>query len=157
MALEVTEAALTEQLVRLVTGHLLDPLEILLGTDWTLTKLERRTRTQAAVWAKDLLGPNDRVAAQTAMRLVATLYPSDGPFDPPAAWWQAPLGQVVAHRVGHPTTDGLSYSTAGAMLGITKQAVHDLVNRGKLVRHSDGGVTSESVRLRLHQRNSREG
>ena len=155
MALEVTEAELTEHLAGLVTGHLLDPLEILLGTDWTLTKLERRTRTQAAVWAKELLGRSDRVATQTAMRLIATLYPSDGPFDPPSGWWQTPLGQVLAHRVGHPTTEGLSYSTAGAMLGVTKQAVHDLVNRGKLVRHPDGGVTSESVRLRLHQRNAR--
>ncbi|SDN21784.1 hypothetical protein [Allokutzneria albata] len=157
MALDVTEAALAEQLVQLVTGRLLDPLEILLGTDWTLTKLERRTRTQAEVWAKELLGPSDQVATQTAMRLIATLYPGDRPFDPPTSWWTAPFGQVVAHRIGHPTTDGLPYSTAGAMLGITKQAVHDLVNRGKLVRHADGGVTSESVRLRLHQRNTNRG
>ncbi|WP_086821373.1 hypothetical protein [Allokutzneria sp. NRRL B-24872] len=153
MTLAVTEEALARQLVQLVTGHLLDPLEILLGTDWTLTKLERKAGERAEVWARDLLGPDQEVATRTAMRLVATLYPSDGPFDPPAAWWQAPLGQVVAHRIGHPTANGLSYSTAGAMLGISKQGVYDLVSRGKLVRHADGGVTSESVRLRLHQRN----
>ncbi|MFB9906784.1 hypothetical protein [Allokutzneria oryzae] len=155
MTLEVTEAELAEQLAALVGTRLLDPLEILLGADWTLTKLERRTRTQAAVWAKELLGRSDRTATQTAVSLIATLYPGDGPFDPPAAWWQTPFGQVVAYRVGHPTIAGLSYSTAGAMLGVTKQAVHDLVNRGKLVRHEDGGVTSESVRLRLRQRSRR--
>jgi hypothetical protein len=38
------------------------------------------------------------------------------------------------------------------MLGITRQGVHDLVTRGKLARHPDGGVKPESVRARLNQR-----
>jgi hypothetical protein len=36
------------------------------------------------------------------------------------------------------------------MLGMTRQGVHDLVSRGKLDRHPDGGVTTDSVRARLH-------
>jgi hypothetical protein len=35
------------------------------------------------------------------------------------------------------------------MLGVTRQGVHDLVTRGKLARHADGGVTTESVSNRM--------
>jgi hypothetical protein len=35
------------------------------------------------------------------------------------------------------------------MLGVTRQAVHDLIQRGKLDRHPDGGVRVSSVRSRL--------
>jgi hypothetical protein len=41
---------------------------------------------------------------------------------------------------------------AGAMLGVTRQGVHDLVSRGKLDRHPDGGVTTDSVRARRNRR-----
>jgi len=41
-----------------------------------------------------LLGDDDQAAAQTAIRLVAALYPSDTPFDPPppAAAGSLPTG-----------------------------------------------------------------
>jgi hypothetical protein len=55
----------------------------------------------------------------------------------------------VLWRVGHPGADAVSYATAGAMLGITRQGVHDLVQRGKLLRHPDGGVVPASVRARF--------
>lgn len=100
-------------------------------------------------WAAELLGDDDQVAARTAIRIVAALYPGDTPFDPPAEWWRTPLGQVVLRRAGHPSAEAVSYSVAGAMLGMTRQGVHDLVTRGKLARHPDGGVTVESVRARL--------
>jgi DNA-binding GntR family transcriptional regulator len=35
------------------------------------------------------------------------------------------------------------------MLGITRQGVHDLVNRGKLQRDPGGGVLVSSIRDRL--------
>jgi hypothetical protein len=38
------------------------------------------------------------------------------------------------------------------MLGISRQGVHDLVRRGKLPRHPDGGVPSLAVRDRLQAR-----
>jgi hypothetical protein len=40
------------------------------------------------------------------------------------------------------------------MLGITRQGVHDLLNRGKLTRHADGGVTVASIRARLTVRSA---
>jgi hypothetical protein len=98
-----------------------------------------------------LLGDDDQAAASTAIRLVAALYPGDTPFDPPPEWWRTPLGQVVLRRVGHPSAQAVSYSVAGAMLGVTRQGVHDLVTRGKLARHPDGGVTVDSVRARRNR------
>ena len=84
-------------------------------------------------------------------RVIASLYPGDAPFAPPAEWWRTPLGQVALRRIGHPSVQTVPYSVAGAMLGITRQGVHDLVTRHKLERHPDGGVTVESIRARASQ------
>ena len=99
-----------------------------------------------------MLDGDEQTATHAIVRVISTLYPGDGPFDPPAEWWRTPLGQVVVRRVGHPTAQTVSYSVAGAMLGITRQGVHDLVTRGKLARHPDGGVTPTSIRDRLNRR-----
>lgn len=141
---------LVYQLERLVAIRLLDPLEILLGRDEALDALHQRCRARAQAWAAQLLGDDDQVAVHTAARLVAALYPSDTVFNPPAEWWQTPLGEVVARRMGHPSAESVPYSVAGAMLGMTRQGVHDLVTRGKLDRHSTGGVTVASVRARIN-------
>ncbi|MFC7110608.1 hypothetical protein ACFQQB_65625 [Nonomuraea rubra] len=62
-----------------------------------------------------------------------------------------PLGRAVARGAGHPSATAVSYSTAGAMLGITRQGVHDLVKRGKLDKHPEGGVTTSSIHTRLNR------
>lgn len=142
-------AALIDQLTTVVRTRVLDPLEILFGDDAAIAYLHRRCQTEAKAWAAALLGNDDEAAVSTVMTLIAALYPGDAPFDPPVDWWRTPLGQVVIRRVGHPAAESVSLSTAGAMLGMTKQGVHDLVRRGKLTRHEDGGVTTESVRARL--------
>jgi hypothetical protein len=144
-----SENALVEQIVRLLDIRLLDPLEILLEGDDTVAALRGLTRLRARQWAAQMLDGDDVVAVRTAIRLIATLYPDDRAFDPPVDWWRTPLGAVVARRVGHPAAPSVSYATAGAMLGITRQGVHDLVRRGRLPRHPDGGVPSAAVRDRL--------
>ena len=141
--------ALEDQLVRLLDVRLLDPLEILLDGDDAVCALRELVRRRAGDWARRMTAGPDDEAVRIALRVVGTLYPSDRAFDPPPAWWGTPLGQVVARRVGHPTVEAVSYATAGAMLGISRQGVHDLVRRGKLVRHPDGGVRPSSVRDRL--------
>ncbi|GAB2623521.1 hypothetical protein Aab01nite_16760 [Paractinoplanes abujensis] len=141
--------ALVEQIVRLLDVRLLDPLEVLLEGDDAVDALRQLVRLRARGWATALRDGDDTAATMTAARLIATLYPGDGPFDPPAAWWSSPLGQIVARRIGHPWFASISYATAGAMLGITRQGVHDLVKRGRLPRHPDGGVPSSAVRDRL--------
>ncbi|MBE1531221.1 hypothetical protein [Actinomadura algeriensis] len=142
---------LVAELAGLLETRLLDPLEILLASGELLEPVRDRLRVEAEVWAAQLLGPDRERAAGTAARLIAALFPGDAPFDPPAAWWRTALGRAVARVTGHPSAVAVSYSTAGAMLGITRQGVHDLVKRGKLGRHPDGGVTSSSVRDRLNR------
>ncbi|GAA2757302.1 hypothetical protein [Actinopolymorpha rutila] len=144
--------ALAAHLLQLLERRFFDPVEILLGTGPHLDDLRDRAVTQAAAWADDLLDDDERQAAHTLARLVGTLWPGDEMFDPPASWWRTPLGQVAVRRVGHPTAEAVTYAVAGAMLGVTRQGVHDLLTRGKLDRHPDGGVTVASVRERLRLR-----
>jgi hypothetical protein len=148
--------ALVEQIARLLDVRLLDPLEVLLEGDDVVDAVRRLVRLRARCWAGTLRTGGDTAAMMLAARLIATLYPADRRFDPPADWWATPLGQVVAHRAGHPWAESVSYATAGAMLGITRQGVHDLVRRGRLPRHPDGGVPSSAVRDRLRARHQPE-
>jgi hypothetical protein len=144
--------ALAEDLRRLIDSRLLDALSILFepdelsGEDERLRELlEAKSRT----WADVLFGEDDRAAAFLAIRLVSVLYPGDEPFDPPAAWWDTPLGRAVAQRAGHPAAAAVPVSVAAAMLGITRQGVHDLVRRHKLDRDPDGAITTASIQARL--------
>lgn len=142
--------------MRLVTSRLLDPLEILLPTA-DVDGLRERVWQDAEMWAAQLLGRDETLARQVNVRMIAVLYPGDRPFDPPERWWSTPLGRVTARRIGHPAREHVSFSVAGAMLGITRQGVHDLVNRDKLRRHPDGGVTVASISTRLDQRREHDG
>ncbi|MEV1118882.1 hypothetical protein AB0I91_27785 [Actinosynnema sp. NPDC049800] len=139
---------LAEQLATIIRTRLLDPLEILFDD---VGDLPSRADEVARRMAATMQGDDDSAAVHAIARLIGALYPGDAPFDPPADWWRTPLGQVVARRMGHPAARAVSYSVAGAMLGVTKQGVHDLVRRGKLTRNTDGGgVTVASVRGRLN-------
>jgi hypothetical protein len=141
---------LTRQLVAIMNSRLLDPLEIVF--DQTVDDLRARAEQAAAAFAARLLGADDQDAAWAAATLIGALYPSDTAFNPPPDWWRTPLGRAVLRRMGHPSAETVPYAVAGAMLGITRQGVHDLVVRGKLSRHPDGGVTVASVREREVQR-----
>lgn len=150
--------ALVEQLVGLAERRLLDPLEILTQDPGLVRPLRERLRADAEMWAARLLGPDDRQARHTGARLISAFCPGDAPFEMPVAWWRTPLGRAIARRMGHPSADVVSYPVAAAMLGITRQGVHDLVRRGKLDRAADapgtrsGGVTTASVHARLLSR-----
>jgi pimeloyl-ACP methyl ester carboxylesterase len=145
----IAEGELVEQIVRLLDIRLLDPLEVLLEGDDAVQALRSLVRLRARRWASTMVHGEDHAAVLAAARLIATLYPSDRAFDPPSEWWSTPLGQIIARRAGHPWAESVTYATAGAMLGITRQGVHDLVRRGRLPRHPDGGVLSSAVRDRL--------
>jgi hypothetical protein len=149
-------AELREHLIAVVSSRLLDPLSMLVDSDPAVDPLRQRVRRHAEMWAGRLLGRDEREAAHTGARLVAALYPAAEAFEPPVDWWRTPLGRVVARRVGHPGKQRLSYSDAAAMLGITRQGVHDLVRRHKLRRDPNGGVESDSVRDRLNERRAEQ-
>ncbi|MFC3735842.1 hypothetical protein [Paractinoplanes deccanensis] len=148
---------LVEQIVRALDVRLLDPLDVLLEGDDAVAALRSLVRARSRRWAATLRGDDETAAVMMTARLIATLHPGDGPFDPPADWWGTPLGQVVARRAGHMGAESVSYATAGAMLGITRQGVHDLVRRGRLPRHPDGGVPSAAIRDRLRGEPPRGG
>jgi hypothetical protein len=133
---------LVEQLTTVMSNRLLDPLEILLEAP--VTDIRDRCRRAAEVWAQRLVGPN-AIGAVTA--IVGALYPSD--------WWRTPLGRIALVQLGFPGREAVTYAVAGDMLGMTRQGVHDLVTRNKLVRHPDGGVTVTSVQQRVKERGPR--
>ncbi|SDT77985.1 hypothetical protein [Actinoplanes derwentensis] len=140
---------LTGQLMSMLDSRLLDPLEILLQDDQPVGAMRDLLRVRAGEWARVLTGDDDTAAVHLIARLIGTLHSGDQPFNPPADWWRSPFGQIVLRRAGHPYAQAVSYATAGAMLGITRQAVHDLVRRGRLPRHPDGGVPVTAIRDRL--------
>jgi len=145
--------ALVHQLEQEIERRLLAPLTLLFDEGDAADAVQAIRRQSAAdvqMWAAQLLGPDEDLAVTVAHRLLAALYP-DG-FEVPPSWWRTPLGQVVASRLGHPHAASVTRTVAGAMLGITRQAVQDLLNRGKLARHPDGGVSVASVRERLNNR-----
>lgn len=155
--LPIEHHALAEDLRRIVGSKLLDPLDILFGTDDLFDaglgeRLRERLEAKSREWADVLLGEDDQAAAYLAIRLVSAMYPSDVPFDPPLAWWGTPLGRAVARRAGNPAASVVPVSVAAAMLGITRQGVHDLVRRGKLDRDPDGGITTASIQARFSSR-----
>ncbi|AEV88024.1 hypothetical protein ACWT_7013 [Actinoplanes sp. SE50] len=140
---------LAEQIIRLLDIRLVDPLEILLEGDPGVDRVRRRLQVRAWEWAAMIEQGEEAEAVHIIARLIATLYPDDHAFAPPVEWWRTPLGQAVVRRMGHPFATTVSYATAGAMLGITRQAIHDLVRRGRLPRDPDGGVPVGAVRARL--------
>ena len=142
-------AELTGQLLRLLDIRLLDPLEILLDDARPAEAVRVLLQRRVTEWAETLHDGDEAAAVAVIARLIGTLYPDDHAFAPPADWWRSPLGQIVVRRVGHPYAVSVSYATAGAMLGISRQGVHDLVRRGRLPRHPDGGVPVSAVRDRL--------
>ncbi|MFB4300088.1 hypothetical protein [Actinomadura sp. NTSP31] len=142
-----THTALYRQLVAEIEARFLAPLDALLDGAEPLAALRRRLDADAQVWATRLLGPDEALARSAAARFLAAA----GPFDPPPDWWGTPFGRVVLRLIGHPGRESVSRSVAGAMLGITRQGVQDLVNRGKLARHPDGGVSVASIRDRANR------
>jgi hypothetical protein len=146
---------LARELRRIVASRLLDALEILFDPDELAGPAEQLREllvVKCQAWAAVLCGQDDRAAALLAIRLVSALYPGDEPFDPPAAWWDTPLGRAVALRAGHPAAAAVPVSVAASMLGITRQGVHDLVRRHKLDRDTNGAITTASIQARLSRR-----
>ncbi|MEZ0111242.1 hypothetical protein ABH920_005257 [Catenulispora sp. EB89] len=140
---------LARDLNRLIEARVLGPVDVLFGLD---KDLRRRAFESVLGWTEELLGPDDDAARMTAIRLISTLFPSDEPFNPPTDWWGTPFGRAVLLRAGHPSAEAVSFTVAAAMLGISRQGVHDLARRGKVQPHPDGGVTVDSVQARLKER-----
>lgn len=143
------------ELFALAERRFVDSLEILLDSTRVVAPLRAHLRSEAKAWARDLLGDDDASAVRTASRLLSVMFDADE-FSPPDAWWLTAFGRIVALRIGYPGRATLSGVEAAAMLGISRQGVHDLVRRGKLATAEDGRVLTTSVQDRLALVNRQE-
>jgi hypothetical protein len=128
------------------------PLQQILGHDDMFGLLRARALAAAQQMAAQLVSRDDRLAVQTAIDLAAAIFPGGAGI--PVGWWGTPLGRLMVQTAGHPTAEAVSFGVAAAMLQVSKGRVQQLVDRGTLDRHPDGGVTSASVRLRALKSNS---
>ncbi|MGW5679210.1 hypothetical protein ACWEV4_29720 [Streptomyces sp. NPDC003860] len=139
-----------QEQIRTETQALVTGLELLLGPGFLDQAMQLRWQLEVAARTSStvLRSDDDHEAAGKATELICALFPGETPI--PDAWWSTPLGRACAMTAGHPTTEHVSHSVAGAMLGgISRQRVAILADEGKLDRHPDGGVTVVSVQQRL--------
>ena len=93
---------------------------------------------------------DDRLAAEACLSVMTVLWPVCAPEDcGQAGWWRTPLGRLCARSLGRVDAESVSRSVAAAMLGVHPGTVAQLVARGTLDRHPDGGVLRASVLQRL--------
>lgn len=134
-------AQLVDAIADIVSG--LAALDPGLSIEWTGSSADRLV----AQLAQD---DDDRLAAQTCIDVMCVLWPHAAPEDCGRAdWWQTPLGRLCARSLGRDGAEEVSHSVAAAMLGVTRGTVAQLVHRGTLDRHPDGGVLRSSVLARI--------
>lgn len=147
---------MSDQLTRLAAqlrdelGCRAHPLAVLAGPDEALDWPARLNARVDGI-ALALLSPDDDEAADMAIDVMAALWPRT---DPPPEWWTTPVGRVLARSVGADDTEAVTHSVAAAMLGVTRGTIAQLVHRGKLDRHPDGGVLRASIMQRIAQRHT---
>ncbi|WP_454859646.1 hypothetical protein [Promicromonospora soli] len=133
------------QIVQDLDAYVLWPLVPLLGIDMhdlMLDRAEARSRLLAA----ELTGAEPRVRAQAVIDLMNSLW---GQGDPPAHWWNTPLGRTCAGALASQVDVAITHQEAADMLGITRGSIAQMVARGTLLRHQDGGVEKAAVLRRL--------
>lgn len=113
---------------------------------WPAT-LAGRADTLATQLCRDA---DDKLASQTVTDVMGALWPHCDPETIGRAdWWRTPLGRMCARSLGRDDAEAVTQSVAAAMLGVTVGTVKQLVARGNLGRHPDGGVNRASVLIRL--------
>jgi hypothetical protein len=117
-----------------------------LGVD-LLLDMEQRLEPACHRLAAELCSEDDHLAAEAVLTVMCARWP-DG-TEPPPEWWHTPVGRMVARSVGRDDSEAVTRSVAAAMLGRSPGTVAQLVHRGSLDRHPDGGITRASVLARL--------
>lgn len=143
-------AAAVEQLVDELE-RILWPLAALDVSPGALVAEQRDTeRVARRLVAQLAQTDDDRLAAQTVIDLMVVLWPHAAPEDcGQAGWWRTPLGRLCARSLGREDAEEVSHAVAAAMLGVSRGTVAQLVHRGTLDRHHDGGVLRSSVLDRI--------
>lgn len=121
----------------------MEPLAKLLGP-FVGKILRDRLQEEAPRILSDLTGPN---GFDTAFDIVVNIWHGQE-ADPD--WWRLPLGRLCAAALeGQATDESVTQKQAAAMLGVTRGTVAQLVARGTLARHADGGVSKAAVFARI--------
>lgn len=140
------EDTAVDQLADALAAELVDALSAVGWTD--LADLARaRIWATAKRLATQLSCEDERLAAQTVIDCAGHLWP----LDPEPEWWRTPVGRLVARSVG-PEDAAVTQAEAAAMLGVTRGTIAQLVSRGTLARHRDGGVDRAAVFARMAKR-----
>jgi cell division septum initiation protein DivIVA len=118
------------------------------GSDQTdhLNRLKQQLHSAADMYATLLQEPDQ--AEQAAHNLMSALFGAHGANDPTTDWWRTEAGQAVAYAIGYHRSHAYR-ADAVAILGISRQRVHELIGQGVLVEEGPRGVTAESIRARL--------
>lgn len=95
--------------------------------------------------AQFLLLGDETPHAEAAARTVVMF--AFGSTHPPAVFWSSPLGQLLYRRGGFPPRNPTK-AEAAQILGISHQAVSDLIKRGRLTVEGPR-VTKDSIAARL--------
>lgn len=119
------------------------PLGSLLGTDITLT-LSARVDDSAESILLRLSDPQE--GSDTVNALMGILWGAGQPYE---GWWQTDLGKICAQALTGTTSDHVSQYEAARMLGVTRGTVSQLIARGALDRHPEGGVSLSSIYARI--------
>lgn len=144
---------LQDQIRHELGATLADPVGCLLGLDLDTairTRINERVEWIAATVARGA----DHERAELVIDIMNALF---GDGEPPIEWWGTPLGQACAGSLGVDTAEAVSQSVAGAILGVTRGTIAQMLARGGthcLERHPDGGIVLASV---LRERDRRDG
>ena len=136
---------LTRQLADELDVALAVPVAALLGLDLA-EELRQRIADRRGSMAAILSGDDDAQAAELVIDIMGALWPQ-GVTTP--SWWRTPLGRACARSIGADGSESVTRAVAAAMLGVHPGTVAQLVHRGTLDRHPDGGITRASVLMRL--------
>lgn len=95
---------------------------------------------------------DDNLSAQTCIDVMNALWPHGSPEDVGQAdWWRTPLGRLCGRSLGRDDGEAVTRAVAAAMLGVHPGTVDQLMHRGTLDRHPDGGVLRASVLRRINR------
>lgn len=144
--------SLTRQIRTELDRSLVGPVRSLCGHD-IADQLYQRIDERTPVWAAVLTGTDDHETAGLVVDLMHAIWQQS---DPDPAWWSTPLGRVCAASYGRDDAEAWSRTVAAAVLGVTAGTIQQLVHRGTLERHPDGGLTRSSVLAYLLGRRGRE-
>ncbi|MBF6333604.1 hypothetical protein [Nocardia transvalensis] len=141
----MSSAEVEQQIYDSLDERVVGALEALGWLDLADLARQRLDKTVPMLAAQLTQDDDDQLAAQTVNDLAGVAWDAD----PEPEWWRTPVGRLVARSVGREDSEAVTHHVAAAMLGVTRGTIAQLVHRGTLDRHPDGGVTRASVLNRL--------